>query len=439
MSREERDELRRVHAQSVGAVIGVDAGKFHHVLVVRPRGGRDSKPLRFPTTQQGFERADAYLRATLPDTPPADMLVGIEFAGVYGLTLAHDLVQRGYQVVSVMPKDTKAWKHVVHRAPLKTDEKDAKNIADLVAQGRYYRFAFLDPRYAELRYLYSGDIRRAKVRTGTVNRLRAVLAVVWPEFESVFPTFARSETPMAVLTAYPTPAQLLAAPKRHVIDLLKHVSRGQSSERRYEALRGAAERSVGLTSDESALGQEVRLLVAMIAFLGAQREEAKQAMEGALARIPESAVLRTIPGAGTRTLAGFFGSVGEVAAYEHPLQVVKLAGLDLVARNDSGTRSAPATISKVGRPELRKAVHLLTARLVQAGQPLSGRYAAMVARNGGRKLMALVALDRLLLQTMFTMARDGTPFDPVRLAGKYPPTSRVPTTDVADDEEVAAD
>jgi hypothetical protein len=35
---------RRDRAQRAIAVVGVDAGKFHHVLVVRPRGRADSKP-----------------------------------------------------------------------------------------------------------------------------------------------------------------------------------------------------------------------------------------------------------------------------------------------------------------------------------------------------------------------------------------------------------
>lgn len=36
-------------------------------------------------------------------------------------------------VVSVLPADTKAWKQVRHRQRLKTDEKDAATIVDLVA------------------------------------------------------------------------------------------------------------------------------------------------------------------------------------------------------------------------------------------------------------------------------------------------------------------
>lgn len=57
---------RRERAQTAAAVVGVDAGKFSHTLVIRPRGQPDSKPFSFPTTRQGFEAAVAFLRQQAP-------------------------------------------------------------------------------------------------------------------------------------------------------------------------------------------------------------------------------------------------------------------------------------------------------------------------------------------------------------------------------------
>jgi hypothetical protein len=44
---------KRTRAQGAAAVVGVDAGKFEHAMVVRPRGGRDTKPLTFRTSREG--------------------------------------------------------------------------------------------------------------------------------------------------------------------------------------------------------------------------------------------------------------------------------------------------------------------------------------------------------------------------------------------------
>jgi hypothetical protein len=76
-------------------VVGVDAGKFSHTVVIRPRGQADSKPFSFPTTRAGFEAAVAFLRQQAPGAALGSVLVGIEFAGNYGFTFAHFLVQLG--------------------------------------------------------------------------------------------------------------------------------------------------------------------------------------------------------------------------------------------------------------------------------------------------------------------------------------------------------
>jgi transposase len=135
---------KRRLAQAAAAVVGVDAGKFHHALVVRPRGHADSRPLIFPTTRPGFEQAVRFIRAQAGESG-GEVLVGIEFAGSYGFTFAHFLrsTDERFMVVSVLPAHTKRWKEVTHRQPLKTDAKDAVGICDLAAQGHFVAFPFL--------------------------------------------------------------------------------------------------------------------------------------------------------------------------------------------------------------------------------------------------------------------------------------------------------
>jgi hypothetical protein len=45
---------KRQRAHAAAAVVGVDAGKFHHALIVRPRGGHDSRPITLPTSRAGL-------------------------------------------------------------------------------------------------------------------------------------------------------------------------------------------------------------------------------------------------------------------------------------------------------------------------------------------------------------------------------------------------
>lgn len=190
---------KRERAQRAAAVVGVDAGKFSHTLVVRPRGQPDSKPHTFQTTRTGFDEAVAFIRQAADGASPETILVGIEFAGNYGFTFAHYLGQLGFPVVSVLAAHTKRWKDVAHNQPLKTDAKDAATITDLLAQGHFVAFPFLEPAYADLRYLAAGRERLSLLRRGALTQLRTLLQVVFPEFEALFPlvTAFRFQAPRA--------------------------------------------------------------------------------------------------------------------------------------------------------------------------------------------------------------------------------------------------
>ncbi len=235
-------------------MVGVDAGKFTHTLVVRPRGRPDSAAVTFPTTRPGFDRAVAAIRERVDGAPPASILVGIEFAGSYGVTFAHYLAEAGFPIVSVLPAHTTRWKEVAHHQPLKTDAKDAATITDLLAQGHYVTFPFLAPAYAELRALVAARERVALLRRGALTQLRTLLQVVFPEFEALFPSVTK-KTPLALLRAFPTPEDLLQASKAKVLRVLRTASRGHLGAATYQRLVTAARATVGLPGASPACGR----------------------------------------------------------------------------------------------------------------------------------------------------------------------------------------
>jgi transposase len=361
---------KRTRAQSAAAVVGVDAGKFRHALVVRPRGGDDARPFLFDTTPSGFAAALTYIAAAAPEAAPADILVGIEFAGSYGVTLAHYLHARGVPVVSVLPSDTKRWKEVTHGRALKTDAKDAVGITDLVVNGSNVGFPFLEPAYAELRYLLSTRERLSAQRRATLTRMRSTLELVFPELERVFPNVGR-RTPLALLAAFPGPAALMLAPRPRVLALLECESRGKHTEPTLARLLAAAGTSLALHGAQHALAGELPILVAQIRLLDAQLAQVDAAMGGHLRTLPEADALLTVPGVQGVTAAAVLGAIGDPRAYASGRQVLVVAGLDLV-ESSSGTRQGRPRISKRGRPGLRQQLYLAeyssTAAMLTAGE-----------------------------------------------------------------------
>lgn len=395
---------KRLRAQTAAAIVGVDAGKFRHALVVRPRGEPDAKAFLFETTRAGFTAALERIRALAPGTAPADVLVGIEFAGSYGFTFAHFLHGHGYPVVNVLPADTKAWKGVTHGRALKTDAKDAMTIVDLLYNGSYVAFAFLEPAYAELRYLLSTRERLSMQRRAAITRIKSTLEVVFPEFERLFPNFSK-RTPLILLKSYPGPAALLAAPRKQVLALLRKASKGKHTEATLDRLLAAAQESLALAGAQQASAREVPMLVAQIQLYEAHMAEVEALMVAQLAHCPEAEALLSVPGVQAVTAAAVLGAVGDPRAYESGRQILAVAGLDLTELS-SGKKKGPLHISKRGRPGLRHQMYMLAVRSIREGGIARAEYQALYARNGGLGKKALVAVMRSLLTMLYSLARD---------------------------------
>lgn len=413
--RSSKQARQRSRAQLAAAVVGVDAGKFKHCLVIRPRGAADSKPFTFHTTRQGFDQAADRILAAVPGAGPEEILVGIEFAGVYGFTFAYYLQRRGFQIVSVLAAHSKRWKEVVHSQALKTDAKDACTITDLVAIGQFVSFPFLQKEYAELRYLVSARDNVTVQRAAALTRLKSVLQVVWPEFEATFPKF-QYITPLKLLAQYPGPQDLLDAPRREVVKLLKDISRSHLGEKTYDELVDAAQRTVGLPIAQGALKGEIPLLIEQIEVFTRQAELMEERMEAVLATLPEARCLLSIPGVAPVSAAVFLGLIGNPQAYDSSKQILKLAGLSLVERS-SGTTQGQVHISKRGKPLLRRQAFMLALRAVRSDGMFRQRFEAHVARKAGKKLPVVVAIAREMLRLMFNIARERriyTPEPPVR-------------------------
>lgn len=401
---------KRRRAQEAAAIVGVDAGKNRHALAIRPQHGEDSRPFLFETTRAEFEQAVAEITRVAPTTEPQNVLVGIEFAGNYGFTFAHFLRDRGFQVVSVAPADSKSWNRVVHRQRLKTDAKDALTITNLAANGFFMGFPFLDQNYADLRYLVSARERLTKLRTGTIARLKELLQVTWPEFERRFPNFKKA-TPIALLQAYPTPHCLMQAPKRKALKLIREASLGKHGVALYDELMDGARGTVALAGAHSVMKNEIALQLEMLETCERQIAQVEELMVAALERTPEGAPLLSIPGMGPVTAAVFLGSIGDPQTYESSRQALRVAGMSLVVR-ESGNITGQPRLSKSGRPEMRRQAYMFAVRSVTARGMFRMDYERLLVNNGGRKIPALVAISRKAVKLMFRIARDRRLYTP---------------------------
>ncbi len=405
---------KAAYARQFPVCVGVDTAKRFHVLVALGPDGRRSKPLTVPVSRADFEVAHAHLRSLYPDLTPAQMLVGLEFAGHHGFTFARFLAERGYPVVNVLPAHTSRSKELEDNSPLKTDAKDAGQIAKLVSMGIFVRFPFLQPPYVELRLLTVQRHRLTVEATRFKNRLQGVLDLAWPEFLTQF-SGLHKRTPLAILERWPLPQDLLRAAPQTVWRHIRTASRGHVSKERVRMLIASARESVALTQATPERRLEITHLLARWALVRTQLAEVETRLGTLIAASPEATVLMSVPEISAACAATIVAELGTPADFEHPRQILKLAGMNLTGRQ-SGQREGRRRQSKRGRPMLRRQLFLLAGRWCQPRGLYRPEYEAMRARGvAGTK--AVCSLARKLVPLLFRLMQTGEPFDEARWRG----------------------
>jgi transposase len=402
---------KAAYARQFPIHVGVDTAKQFHVLVALGPDGRRSKPFKVIVSRSGFEATEAHLRALFPSHTPGQMLVGLEFAGHHGFTFARFLADRGYPVVNVLAAHTSRAKELEDNNPLKTDAKDAAQIARLVSLGIFVRFPFLQSPYVELRLLTVQRHRLTVEATRFKNRLQGLLDLAWPELGAQF-SGLHKRTPLAILERWPLPQDLLRAAPQTIWRHIQAVSRGHVSKERVRALLVSARESVGLTQATTERRLEITQLLARWRLVREQLGIVEARIATLVDQCPEAKALLSVPEVSAASAATIVAELGTPADFQHPRQMLKLAGMNLTGRQ-SGQTEGRRHQSKRGRPMLRRHLFLLAGRWCQPRGLYRAEYQAMRAR-GVPGTKAVCSLARKLVPLLLRVMQTGEPFDEAR-------------------------
>ena len=125
--------------------------------------------------------------------------------------------------------------------------------------------------------------------------------------------------------------------------------------------------------------------------------------------------VQSVKGIATKSAIAILGELLVLPADMTSSQVVAHAGLAPRPRESGTSVKGRRSISKVGNARLRGALYMPTLVAVQHCPPLRELYQRHLAR-GKAKMVALVAVSRRLLETLWQMIRTDTDFDPARFA-----------------------
>ena len=122
------------------------------------------------------------------------------------------------------------------------------------------------------------------------------------------------------------------------------------------------------------------------------------------------ALICTLPGVGVLTAAIVLAETNGFDLIRNKRQLTSYAGLDVIEKQSGTSVKGKPRISKKGNRYLRKALHLPSLSAIRHDERFKAVFSRLVSKHG-IKMKAAVAVQRKLLEMIFTICKTGKPYD----------------------------
>jgi hypothetical protein len=330
----------------------------------------------------------------------------MESSGTYGDVLRYQLYDLGVPVFRVSGKRTHDASEVYDGVPSLHDAKCAAILAKLHVDGISAPWLPASDDKRSLRAAVDLMDLHQERYLQLVHRLESWLARHWPELPALLDL--TTATLLALVGRIGGPRDV-AADSTAARSLMRGMSHGLMDHGKIDQVIDTASRTAGVPL----LARERDTLMAIADE--AQRSlraftTAKTQLEKLTLQTHAQHMASTV---GKTTAAVMATFVGDPALFPSSAAYVKACGLNLKEKS-SGTLKGHLKITKRGPGRVRQYLWLAVCRWINKDAVARAWFERKVARDGGKKSKALVALMRKLALALFHIGR-GDPYDATRL------------------------
>ena len=398
--------------------VGIDWATETHAVCVLDRAGRVCDRRQVQHTAIGLQAlVDALVELSGGDA--SRVAVGIE---VPRGTLVETLVERGFLVYAINPKQLDRFRDRFTAAGAKDDRRDAQVIGDsLRTDPQAFRWVHLDhPVVIQLREWSRVDEDLGVELSRLTNQLRDLLYRIVPGLLSLCPAADESWC-WTLLREAPTPAAQRRLSQRRLTRLLRdhRVRRLEATQVREVLQEPNVYTAPGVVE---AVAAHLQLLLPRVELVASQRREAERRLTSLLEALETAeppagnqrehsdvAIVRSMPGIGTRVAARMLAEASQplVDRAYHVLRACM--GVAPVTKQSGRRRTVSMRYACNGR--LRAAAYHWARTGAQRDPGSRAYYAALRARghSHGRALRSVA--DRLL-RILVKLLERGQLFDP---------------------------
>jgi transposase len=386
--------------------VGIDVSKEKFDVCCIDSTGEKVFRLSAAMNRTGFDELTMKLSSVSGSKD--SLLIGMESTACYHIPLFSFLVSLGYPVVIINPLLISNFVKLQLRKT-KTDKKDAFVIAQYILEKKdTLSQSALSSDITDLRDL-------ARQRESLVDQMSAIkvdikriLSVTFPELERISCIFTKSM--LRLLCQYPSAYVIRNAKRTRIAKILIPGSYGKQTDDSVDAIRKAAETSIGTvsTTKEIILKQKASILIQLEKHL---QELTEVLIELCQSRMQEDIdILTSMRGIGDKSATNFLVELGGgIELYKSHKQVIAMAGLD-PSVYQSGKHEGKGKISKRGNRHLRRVIWLMSTKVIIFNDFFKA-YFLKRKRDGLPYKMAVLATAHKLIRIIFAMLSNKTFFN----------------------------
>lgn len=395
-------------------VVGIDVGKkSSYYCVLTSSGKLHIEPSETTNDAKGLTKMIGRLKKTEEalETKPAIVL---ESTGHYSERLVYFFIRNGYKVFLINPLQSHSIKNVSIRK-VKTDKMDCQEIARLFFMLNLREYKMLDDDVANLKILTRAHHLLGKKRVQLINHLTSQIEQSWPGFTEILAL--STKTALFLLLAYPTPTQLLDAPAKDVIALIRSISRqGQNyAENKYKALKQCAKDTFTFGIQLDGRFTCIEIYATILQEVNKQLAELETQIGAYAVDVPAVELLATIPGVGPKISTTLAGEIGDIDWFSNAKQLVAFLGIDPSVRQSGKFVGTKNRLTKRGSPFARRSLYL--AAMVSVRGSKKGKFENKVIydyykkkKESKTKKQALGAVMNKLVRIIFSVLKNRRAF-----------------------------
>lgn len=390
-------------------LVGVDVGKgAHHACVLPAQADDPVDSFSFPTDEASTR--DAVLRAA----GHGETLLVTDQAGSFGALLCAVCARAGVDVAVLPPKKFRQFATLQRED--KSDAIDARILAEAprAIPGALQAVGQGGAAAGELAALTRQRGQAVRERTVAYNRLHDLLHQLCPGWEARLSGQAlHARYALDLLARYGGPRALRRAGSRAVAWAAAQ-RQGARMAALADELLGHARSMLSAVAGAEIMERRCAALASRIIELDAEIGAFEGCMLGYAGRVPEYALLMTVPGAGPVLAAEVACAIGDVGRFPSEAKLAAYAGIAR-CRHESGSSLWGTRPRKGGNRRLKAAMCQMARCAAHAGGA-AGAYHARKMAEGKSAAQATHAVARKMVGIIYAMLSSGQPYDPQRHA-----------------------